>query len=211
MGRTLWRCDPVSVSRSTDSSNTAIRDMSRWVRVSSRAPFGEPDAKRSGTGRSGTLLLSETLVSARPQMTQSGDRDGSSRPLPSRGCTCSLTSWRLVGRPELEIRLTRGSIRPMNDGAPLPVVAQAVRLSPRQRQVLSFVAAGLTGCEIARELGISPRTVRMHCDALRIKMGVPRRRLIPAAYRALTGEDPLLELGSVPARSQDTDGRAFSD
>jgi DNA-binding CsgD family transcriptional regulator len=57
---------------------------------------------------------------------------------------------------------------------------------------MALVAAGLTGGEIARELEISPRTVRMHCDALRVKLGVPKRRLIPAAYRAITGDDPLL-------------------
>ena len=84
----------------------------------------------------------------------------------------------------------------MNDGAPLPAVARKVALSPRQHQVLILVAAGLTGGEIARELSISSRTVRMHCDALRVKLGVPKRRLLPAAYRAITGEDPLLALGS---------------
>ena len=84
----------------------------------------------------------------------------------------------------------------MNDGVPLPAVGRKVALSPRQQQVLMLVAAGLTGGEIAQELSISPRTARMHCDALKIKLGVPKRRLIPAAYRAITGEDPLLELGS---------------
>ena len=84
----------------------------------------------------------------------------------------------------------------MNDAEPLPAVARSVVLSTRQHQVLTLVAAGLTGDEIAGELSISPRTVRMHSDALRNKLGVPKRRLIPAAYRALTGADPMLELGS---------------
>ena len=83
-----------------------------------------------------------------------------------------------------------------DDRAPLPSVVRKVVLSPRQQQVLRLVAAGLTGGEIAHELSISPRTVRMHCDALKSKLGVPKRRLIPAAYRALTGEDPMLGLGS---------------
>ena len=43
------------------------------------------------------------------------------------------------------------------------------------------------------ELGISPRTAKAHCDTLRLKLGVPRRRQIPLAYRILTGEDPLAE------------------
>jgi DNA-binding NarL/FixJ family response regulator len=98
-----------------------------------------------------------------------------------------------------------------NEGTPLPAAARAVVLSPRQRQVLTLVAAGLTGDEIARELSISPRTVRMHSDVLRIKLGVQKRRLIPAAYRAMTGEDPSLALGSARlAGSQYTDGGRLS-
>jgi DNA-binding CsgD family transcriptional regulator len=84
----------------------------------------------------------------------------------------------------------------MNEAAPLPAGERKVALSPRQQQVLMLVAAGLTGWEIANELSISPRTARMHCDALKMKLGVPKRRLIPAAYRALTGEDPMLGFGS---------------
>jgi DNA-binding CsgD family transcriptional regulator len=83
----------------------------------------------------------------------------------------------------------------MDDVAPLSV-GRTVSLSLRQRQVLVGVAAGQTNAEIARELEISPRTVRMHCDVLKAKLGVPKRRLIPAAYRAITGEDPFLELQS---------------
>ena len=81
----------------------------------------------------------------------------------------------------------------MDDVAPLPAVGRTISLSWRQRQVLVRVAAGRTNAEIASELAISPRTVRMHSDALKLKLGAPKRRLIPAAYRAITGEDPFLE------------------
>ena len=43
-----------------------------------------------------------------------------------------------------------------------------------------------------RASGISPRTAKAHCDVLRQKLGVPRRRQIPAAFKALTGEDPMI-------------------
>jgi DNA-binding CsgD family transcriptional regulator len=82
----------------------------------------------------------------------------------------------------------------MDEIAPLSGVARTISLSPRQSQVLERVAAGRTNAEIAHELAISPRTVRMHCDALKLKLGVAKRRLIPAAYRAITGEDPFLGL-----------------
>ena len=50
--------------------------------------------------------------------------------------------------------------------------------------------AGLSIPDAAETLGISPRTVKAHSDALRHKLGVSRRRHIPAAYRLVTGEDP---------------------
>lgn len=60
-----------------------------------------------------------------------------------------------------------------------------VRLSERQQQVLDLIADGHTEVEIASVLGISPRTVRMHSDVLRTKLGVGRRRQLPLAYRRM--------------------------
>jgi ATP/maltotriose-dependent transcriptional regulator MalT len=64
-------------------------------------------------------------------------------------------------------------------------------ITTRQRQVIELIAQGLSNEEIGHERGISPRTAKAHCDVLRQKLGVPRRRQIPLAYRLLTGEDPL--------------------
>jgi two-component system nitrate/nitrite response regulator NarL len=64
-------------------------------------------------------------------------------------------------------------------------------ITPRQRQVIELIAQGLSNEELGHELGISSRTAKAHCDVLRQKLGVPRRRQIPLAYRILTGEDPL--------------------
>ena len=64
-------------------------------------------------------------------------------------------------------------------------------LTPRQLQVVGLIAQGCSNDEVGRRLGISPRTAKAHCDALRLKLGVPRRRQIPAAFKTLTGEDPL--------------------
>jgi DNA-binding NarL/FixJ family response regulator len=60
-------------------------------------------------------------------------------------------------------------------------------LTPRQIEVARALERGLSEREIAAELGISPRTVRCHCDALRIKLGVPTRRKIVPAFRQLEG------------------------
>jgi ATP/maltotriose-dependent transcriptional regulator MalT len=67
----------------------------------------------------------------------------------------------------------------------------ALALTERQTQVVELIALGCSNDEIGRRLGISPRTAKAHCDVLRQKLGVPRRRQIPAAFRMLTGEDPL--------------------
>jgi len=66
-------------------------------------------------------------------------------------------------------------------------------ITDRQRQVIQLIAAGRSNEEVGRELGISPRTAKAHCDTLRLKLGVKRRRQIPLAYRIQTGDDPLAD------------------
>ena len=74
---------------------------------------------------------------------------------------------------------------------------RAPKITERQREVVELIAAGLSNDEVGERLGISSRTAKAHCDVLRQKLGVSRRRQIPIAYRLLTGEDPLLQsLGS---------------
>lgn len=48
-------------------------------------------------------------------------------------------------------------------------------LSPRQREVLSSIAAGLTNQRIAERLGISPHTVKTHVERLYERLGVASR------------------------------------
>ncbi len=66
-------------------------------------------------------------------------------------------------------------------------------ITPRQRQVIQLIAEGLSNEELGHALGITARTAKAHCDVLRQKLGVPRRRQIPLAYRLLTGDDPLAQ------------------
>ena len=79
---------------------------------------------------------------------------------------------------------------------------QLIRTSPaitdRQKQIVELIAAGCSNEEVALHLGISARTVKAHCDALRQKLGVERRRQIPAAYLRLTGTNPFLRALSDP-------------
>lgn len=76
-------------------------------------------------------------------------------------------------------------------------------ITQRQKEVVALIAAGCSNDEVGARLGISPRTAKAHCDVLRTKLGVRRRRQIPIAYRLLTGEDPLAKgLDPAPAGSR---------
>ncbi len=66
-----------------------------------------------------------------------------------------------------------------------------IGLTERQLQVVELIARGCSNQEVGLHLGISPRTAKAHCDVLRQKLGVPRRRQIPDAFKTLTGRDPL--------------------
>jgi DNA-binding CsgD family transcriptional regulator len=72
-------------------------------------------------------------------------------------------------------------------------IERDARLTRRQREVVALIAAGCSNDEVGARLGISPRTAKAHADVIRRKLGVSRRRYIPVAFRALTGEDPLAQ------------------
>ena len=82
--------------------------------------------------------------------------------------------------------------RPSYRGGMVHMMVERIpSITDRQREVITLIAAGCSNDEVGERLGISPRTVKAHCDVLRQKLGVPRRRQIPVAYRSLTGDDPL--------------------
>lgn len=61
-------------------------------------------------------------------------------------------------------------VRPL--AGPVPPLPDRGELSPRERQVLDFIAAGLTHAQAARRLGISQHTVDPHVKRIRSKLGV---------------------------------------
>jgi DNA-binding CsgD family transcriptional regulator len=55
---------------------------------------------------------------------------------------------------------------------PEEAVASKPRLSPREKEVLGLVAKGLAAKQVARRLGISPKTVELHKSRIFAKLGV---------------------------------------
>lgn len=62
-------------------------------------------------------------------------------------------------------------------------------LSPRERDVLSLVVAGLTNKEIGRALALSPRTVETHRAHLCAKLQVQTLAQMIRAYAQLVDEE----------------------
>jgi DNA-binding CsgD family transcriptional regulator len=60
-------------------------------------------------------------------------------------------------------------------------------LSPREQEVLRLVADGLTDGQVARQLGLSPRTVSKHLERVYARLGVPNRAAAVARWSELAG------------------------
>lgn len=54
-------------------------------------------------------------------------------------------------------------------------VSRLSRLTPREREVLNLVTKGLTNKAIARELGLSPGTIKVHVERTLAKLGATDR------------------------------------
>ena len=83
---------------------------------------------------------------------------------------------------ELEIRFSRGErsgdlLLVLNESmvADATPVMDSYQLTPREAEVLAWLAKGKTNRDIAEILGMSPRTVNKHLEHIYIKMGVETR------------------------------------
>lgn len=81
----------------------------------------------------------------------------------------------LIGQDtRLELRLVRadalGRLRASVDAA-----RNLRALSEREREVAEAVAAGLTSAKVAKQLGVSPRTITTHLDRIFAKLDLPSR------------------------------------
>jgi DNA-binding NarL/FixJ family response regulator len=57
-----------------------------------------------------------------------------------------------------------------------------MNVTPRQAEVLTLLAAGLSDKEIAARLQVSPRTVQAHLDRIYLQYGFHKRAAAAAAW-----------------------------
>ncbi|MET9498302.1 helix-turn-helix transcriptional regulator [Streptomyces sp. NPDC006552] len=84
---------------------------------------------------------------------------------------------------------------PKNQGATVTSTDSThAPITPREKQVLSLLAEGLTYGSIARRLGISPHTVDTHLRRLREKTGAANRMQLAVLSHTL-GNDSMRSAG----------------
>jgi DNA-binding NarL/FixJ family response regulator len=66
----------------------------------------------------------------------------------------------------------------------------AALLTDREREVLELVAQGLTNKEVARELGVSPATIKAHMERIIAKLGVADRTQAAVLISQSRSRDP---------------------
>lgn len=114
--------------------------------------------------------------------------EGHGHELPAR-----LADWLVSGTPVLAISTgdCRVTVRRSGDSLVLEETRGLLDLTPRESQILAWVARGKTNREVAELLWIAPTTVRKHLENVYAKLGVTTRTAAVARFLGvLAGEPP---------------------
>lgn len=90
--------------------------------------------------------------------------------------------------PQMTGKLVQGVRRPVLEAQPLP---DKEKLSPREREILAFLARGESNKEIARSLDLAESTVKIHVQGILRKLGLSSRvqAAVYAVEHGLGGRD----------------------
>lgn len=90
--------------------------------------------------------------------------------------------------PQMTGKLVQGVRRPVLEAPPLP---DKEKLSPREREILAFLARGESNKEIARSLDLAESTVKIHVQGILRKLGLSSRvqAAVYAVEHGLGGRD----------------------
>ena len=72
----------------------------------------------------------------------------------------------------------------------IPVTPPALRLSSREAEIMTLIAAGHSNGEIATALTVAEKTVKNHVNRIYAKLGVGSRRDAIACWRGSGGDTP---------------------
>ena len=81
-------------------------------------------------------------------------------------------------------RLLAEATRAINEGSQGTASLEQYQLTPRETDVLAWVAKGKTNRDIGEILGMSPRTVNKHLEHIYVKLGVETRSAAAALVAA---------------------------
>ena len=116
-------------------------------------------------------------------LTQASDTTGAARVLsqlideaPTKGAAV-VGEWARALASRHGIRVT-----PRREAAPPDLTTGLERLTPREHEVLSLVAQGLSNPEIGRKLYMSPKTASVHVSSILVKLGASNRTEAATMY-----------------------------
>jgi DNA-binding CsgD family transcriptional regulator len=104
----------------------------------------------------------------------------------------ALAQWLESGSQKLTLQAgaRRLSVRRSGSALLLEEMRDSLDLTPRETQILSWVARGKTNREVAETLWIAPSTVRKHLDNVYAKLGVSTRTAAVARLLGVLDEQP---------------------
>lgn len=144
-------------------------------------PAHEPVPTRFGLQL--PLWLVMTAVRAHGSLTRGGDGIARSRVRSRRGRWIvghASTTYGANGSPAGTVVV----LEPANPAMLAPILVESYGLTEREREITKLIARGDGTADIARELHLSPHTVRDHVKAVLTKVGVSSRgELVATLYR----------------------------